>query len=213
MSRPGGRERTKLSIPPRSEVFRNPLTTERLILEPITTSCARKLYVAVDEARDTLTPWLPWVPFNDSAEASNRYAEACEHDWDSGAALRFSLRLRNAAELVGAVTLEGCISLHRSCDLGYWLHPRYTKRGLMTEAAERVIQFAFQVVGFHRIRCAAGVDNYASRAVIERLGFSFEGTARDAERVDGRWVTHAVYSRLVTDPAPNPATFVPAGGR
>jgi ribosomal-protein-serine acetyltransferase len=68
------------------------------------------------------------------------------------------------------------------------------------------------VVGFHRIRCAAGVDNHASRAVIERLGFTFEGTARDAERVDGRWVTHAVYCRLETDPAPDLARLFPAGG-
>lgn len=189
----------KLQIPLQKALFRSPLATDRLIIEPITSRIARRLYTAVDESRDALLPWLPWVPFNDSPKASERYAEACEGDWEAGAALRFCLRLRDKPEVVGAVTLENCVHLHRGCDLGYWLHTGSTGQGLMTEAAGRVVQFAFEDVGFHRIRCAAGVDNTPSRRVIERLGFSFEGTARDAEKVAGRWITHAVYAKLATD--------------
>jgi ribosomal-protein-serine acetyltransferase len=170
----------------------------------------RKLYQSVEEARSFLEPWLPWVPFNDSPEASLRYAEACELDWDNGAAIRFALRLRNKPELVGVVTLESCVSLHRSCDLGYWLHPKQTGRGLMTEACEAVIDFAFSTMGVHRIRCAAADNNLPSQKVIERLGFQREGIAREAERVCGRWASHLVFSRLSTDPAP-PA-FTPPDG-
>lgn len=190
----------KLQIPLQKALLRSPLSTERLMIEPITNRIARRLYAAVDDSRDSLLPWLPWVPFNDTPKASERYAEASEGDWEAGAALRFYLRLRDKPEVVGAVTLENCVHLHRGCDLGYWLHAECTGKGLMTEAAARVVRFAFEDVGFHRVRCAAGVDNTPSRRVIERLGFTFEGTARDAERVAGRWITHAVYARLATDP-------------
>jgi len=42
-------------------------------------------------------------------------------------------------------------------------------------------------------------DNYPSLRVIARLGFRFEGIARQAEYVGGRWVDHAVFGRLSTD--------------
>jgi ribosomal-protein-serine acetyltransferase len=35
--------------------------------------------------------------------------------------------------------------------------------------------------------------------VIARLGFHFEGIARQAEFVDSRWLDHAVFSRLASD--------------
>ena len=89
--------------------------------------------------------------------------------------------------------------LHRSCDLGYWLVHQVTGRGYMTEAASRVIQFAYESMQAHRIRCAAATDNHASLRVIHRLEFHFEGIARHAEYVGSRWLDHAIFSRLSTD--------------
>jgi len=46
---------------------------------------------------------------------------------------------------------------------------------------------------------AAATTNYPSLAVIGRLGFRFEGIARQAEFVDSHWVDHSVFSRLSSD--------------
>lgn len=189
----------RLVIPPRVQLSRRPLSTERVVIEPLSTGMHRKLYRAVEDSRSFLAPWLPWVPFNDSQEASFRYTEACEADWQTGTALRFALRLRHESPLIGVITLENISDLHRNCDLGYWLRPSHTGRGLMTEAAARVVEYGFERLKMHRIRCAAAEDNLRSQRVIERLGFFREGIAREAERVGGRWVTHIVYSRLETD--------------
>jgi ribosomal-protein-serine acetyltransferase len=117
--------------------------------------------------------------------------------------VRFAVRLRHHAELIGVVSLENCSQEHRSCDLGYWLHPTQQGNGLMTEAAQCVLGFAFQEMHAHRIRCAAAEDNIASQNVIARLGFKHEGIAREAEFVAGRWVTHIVYSLLEHEFASN----------
>ncbi len=192
----------RLKIPARIELSQRPLVTARTIVEPITTSMHRKLFRAVEESRGFLEPWLPWVPYNDSVEASLRYAEACESDWRTGSALRFSIRLRNKPNTIGVITLENISDLHRSCDLGYWLRPSHTGQGLMTEVGRMLLEFAFAEMHFHRVRCAAGTENHRSQGVIERLGFQREGIAREAERVFGRWVSHVVYSRLATDAKP-----------
>lgn len=194
----------RLKIPARTELTQHPLMSERTILEPIATNMHRKLFRAIEDSRQFLEPWLPWVPYTDSVEACLRYAEACETDFRNGTALRLSIRLRDQPDLIGVLTLEGISDLHRSGDLGYWLRPTATGRGLMTEAATLLLDFAFSKAHFHRIRCAAAAENTNSQKVIERLGFQKEGIAREAERVGGRWVTHVVYSRLASDPPPLP---------
>lgn len=128
-----------------------------------------------------------------------RYAEACVADWDGGRAVRFAVRDRQSRELLGVVGLDSCVHLHRSCELGYWLRRDATGKGLMTEAANASAEFAFSRMAMHRIRCAAATDNFPSLRVIQRLGFRFEGIARQAELVQSRWLDHAVFAKLSSD--------------
>jgi ribosomal-protein-serine acetyltransferase len=69
----------------------------------------------------------------------------------------------------------------------------------MTESARACLEFAFGRMGVHRVRCAAATDNMQSLRVIGRLGFRFEGIARQAEFVGTRWLDHAIFARLATD--------------
>jgi ribosomal-protein-serine acetyltransferase len=188
-----------LSIPSRAAVRKSPPESARIVLLPIEAGDGPELWETVDGSRWHLERWLPWVPFNNTPEASQRYAEACAADWDAGRAVRFCVRDRQSRQLLGVVGLDSCVHLHRSCELGYWLRLDATGRGLMTEAAQASAEFALRRMGVHRIRCAAATDNYPSLRVISRLGFRFEGIARQAEFVGSRWLDHAVFARLSTD--------------
>ena len=66
----------------------------------------------------------------------------------------------------------------------------------VTEAAKATVDWAFHELKAHRVRVAAATDNHPSLSVIGRLGFKFEGIARQAELVNNRWLDHAVFSRL-----------------
>ena len=188
-----------LSIPSRASLRRSPIETSRVLLMPLELGDGAELWDAVDGSRWHLERWLPWVPFNNAPEASVRYAEACVSDWDAGRAVRFAIRDRQSRELLGVVGLDSCVHLHRSCELGYWLRRDATGRGIMTEAARACVDFAFARMAMHRIRCAAATDNSASLRVIARLGFRFEGIARQAELVGARWLDHAIFARLSSD--------------
>lgn len=190
---------SKLKIPSRVRLLRRPLRSERLELSPIDIHDADSFYYAVEESRSALEPWLPWVPHNHSIEDSQRYAAACERDWISGTAARFFVRLIDTDRVIGVVSLENCSPTHRGCYLGYWLHVSFWGRGLMTEAAERALSFAFEEMNAHRVVCAAGTQNLRSLKVIERLGLHFEGVAREAEWIEQRWISHAVHSVLASE--------------
>ncbi|MBX3233845.1 MAG: GNAT family N-acetyltransferase [Labilithrix sp.] len=191
-----------LAVPPRSEVRFRPVETKRLQLFPLDATDTRELWSAVESSRTHLEPWLPWVPFNADLDSSGRYAEASAADWDAARATRFSIRDKGSHRFLGVIGLESFAHLHESVELGYWLRVDSWGKGLMTEAGRAVLDWAFGSVNAHRVRVAAATDNHPSLAVIGRLGFRFEGIARQAERVNGRWLDHAVFSLLVTDPRP-----------
>lgn len=188
-----------LEVPARSELRKAPLVTPRLTLSALETSDAQELWTSVESCRSFLEPWLPWVPSQTSTTASFQYIEASMADWDAARALRFSVRDRQKRRFLGVVSLEQLSHQNLCGDLGYWLRQDANGGGLMTEAAGAVVVWAFRQLSAHRVRVAASTQNHPSLAVIRRLGFHFEGIARQAEYVNGRWLDHAVFSRIKTD--------------
>jgi ribosomal-protein-serine acetyltransferase len=188
-----------LTLPTRQALRSSPLLTPRTYLMPMDPADSQELWQVIDESRVHLHPWLPWVPYNADEASTRRFVEACAAEWDAGRALRFIIRERTKGGLLGVVGLESCVHIHRACELGYWLRRDAQGHGLMSEASAEVLRLAFENLGVHRIRVAAATDNHRSLAVIGRLGFKFEGIARQAEFCANRWLDHAVFGMLETD--------------
>lgn len=75
----------------------------------------------------------------------------------------------------------------RALMLGYALGVDWWSRGYMTEVSQRVIDHGFEDLGLDLITCTCYPWNTASRHVIEKNGFLFEGIRRGAELTyDGR---------------------------
>lgn len=188
-----------IHLPPRSTMRAHPLTTARTLMYPIDPSDSLEMWQVIEESRSHLQPWLPWVPYHTDEVAARRFAEACAADWDAGRALRLVIRDRTSRRILGVVGLEACVHMHASCELGYWLREAAQGKGLMTEAAGALVRAAFDRFGMHRVRVAASTSNHRSLAVIARLGFRFEGIAREAEYCAGRWLDHALFGMLASD--------------
>jgi len=70
--------------------------------------------------------------------------------------------------------LVGCCGLHRkeaSWELGYWLAKPWWKLGYATEAAGRLLAFAFEELKLERLEAGWFHDNAASGRVLAKLGF------------------------------------------
>lgn len=82
-----------------------------------------------------------------------------------------------------------------SRELGYVLSRDYWGRGVMTEAANAVIRFAFETLGLAALAVCHYPFNERSRRVIRKCGFTYEGTIRKAvRRYDGMALDECVYS-------------------
>ncbi|MGQ3412477.1 GNAT family N-acetyltransferase [Natrinema sp. LN54] len=87
----------------------------------------------------------------------------------------------------------GTIGLHsiewetRKAEIGYWIAPDHHGRGYGTEATERVVRYAFDQLGLHRIAARVFEFNEPSKRLLEKAGFTQEGVHRDGEFIDGEW--------------------------
>jgi RimJ/RimL family protein N-acetyltransferase len=86
--------------------------------------------------------------------------------------------------------------------LGYTVAEEMQGRGIATAAVRQAIRIAFGSggLGLERIEAVAAVENVASRRVLEKAGFQFEGVRRGLLRIQRQRVDHACYGILVTDP-------------
>ncbi|PCR91755.1 GNAT family N-acetyltransferase [Natrinema ejinorense] len=75
----------------------------------------------------------------------------------------------------------------QKAELGYWVAPEHHDQGYGTEATERVVRYAFDQLGLHRIAARVFEFNEPSKQLLETIGFSREGVHRDAEFVDGEY--------------------------
>jgi ribosomal-protein-alanine N-acetyltransferase len=69
----------------------------------------------------------------------------------------------------------------------------------MTEAIQAVVHYGFQQLDLSRIEAACLPENAASRGVLERSGFKYEGVAQSYLQIAGRWRNHVLYSNLRSD--------------
>ena len=69
----------------------------------------------------------------------------------------------------------------------------------MTEALGALVQHAFSVLDLGRVEAACLPENAASRALLDRCGFAYEGVAASYLQIDGRWRDHVLYANLRAD--------------
>jgi ribosomal-protein-serine acetyltransferase len=62
-----------------------------------------------------------------------------------------------------------------------------------------IVDYGFEVLNLNRLVINCASENKRSRAIPEHLGFTHEGTCRDAEWLDDRFVNHEIYAQLYTD--------------
>jgi ribosomal-protein-alanine N-acetyltransferase len=66
----------------------------------------------------------------------------------------------------------------RSASLGFELERRYWRQGLMREALDAAITYAYDQLAMNRIQATTDLDNHASAGLLASLGFVEEGVMR-----------------------------------
>ena len=98
---------------------------------------------------------------------------------------------------VGSISLVlGSDVYRRSAELGYWLGRPYWGRGVITGAVKAICREGFAAWDIARIYAEPYDRNLGSRRVLEKAGFTLEGTLRSSVWKQGQLLDSRIYSLL-----------------
>ncbi|MFQ5563758.1 MAG: GNAT family N-acetyltransferase [Parvularculaceae bacterium] len=144
------------------------LTTVRFSLTPVAPADAPRIAELCDD-RD-IAENSARIPHPYTLEDAKRFIDYAEKAFASGGEYVFGVRENGALIACAGVLCGG-----DSFDLGYWVGAAYRGRGVATEAARRVVRFAFEGLGAKRITAGHFINNPASGKVLSNIGFKPTG--------------------------------------
>ena len=177
------------------------IDTERMILRPPVHADFRLWSELRSESAEFLKPWEPsW-----SADHLTRKGFVNRVYWANrsiaqGTALPLFLEKRTDRRLVGAITLDNIRrGPAQAGTIGYWIGETYARQGYMREALTALVHYAFEVLDLSRLESACLPENTASRGLLEKCGYKYEGVAQSYLQINGRWRNHVLYANLRND--------------
>jgi ribosomal-protein-alanine N-acetyltransferase len=77
----------------------------------------------------------------------------------------------------------------RKAEIGFWLMPAYWGQGIILESALLVLKYGFKNMNLNRIEAEVETENKLSKRVMEKLLFVYEGTKKDCEIKNGKYIS------------------------
>lgn len=169
------------------------LETERLRLRPfVAEDSADVQRLAGDHAIYDTTANIPHPYEDGTAEA---WIAKLEHRYAEGKEVAFAVTRKEDGVLLGAIGLVLDVRAG-SGELGYWIGKPYWNTGYATEAARRVLAYAFDARALHRVHAHHFKRNPASGRVMQSCGMQREGELREHFQKDGQHEDLVLYGIL-----------------
>jgi ribosomal-protein-alanine N-acetyltransferase len=160
------------------------LTTERLILRQIQPEDTDALFAIYSDAEAMryyghtlhLTP----------ADTRN-YIARIHANYAEGASITWGVTMQGVDQVIGTCGFHHFADDYARAETGYALHPAYWGKGVMVEAMQAVLTYGFSDLSFHRVEAIIDIANEASKRLLLKLGFTYEGNLRQRYRIADRF--------------------------
>ena len=163
--------------------FMNILSTARFFLRPYQSSDGDAVWQVI--SRPEIYATTNAIPKDFPRQRVEWWFAFLENTRRNGTGFEFGVFERETGAYLGNCGLVNVNPRQYSGVLTYFIHPQWWGRGVATEASAAVLDFAFGTLGLVRVGGSCMACNPASRRVMEKLGFQWEGTGRRELYKDG----------------------------
>lgn len=152
-----------------------PIETERLLLRSIAAQDADDIFEMLSDRQTCLDDGgYPAIVVKD-AEFYALIASFSEQN-------RCSIVLKAENKVIGIVNLQDADRAVEAYELGFVLNKAYRRKGYMYEAIGALIRTCFERTEIKMFTASHFPHNAASKALIRKLGFQYEGFRKNAVR-------------------------------
>ena len=169
------------------------ISTDRLVLRPIVRGDAQDIYEIFSDRQ--VMKFYDFMPF-ESIERAKQQVEFFTTGFEQKTMLRWGIELKESGKLIGTCGFFNFNEDALKAELGYELNSSYQGKGIMTEAIGAILEFIFKGTGINRIEAYVEPENIPSQKLLEKLGFTKEGTLRKFERCRGELIDICVFGLL-----------------
>lgn len=97
---------------------------------------------------------------------------------------------------IGQIAFFLVDSKNHFAEIEYCIGSAFQCKGFATEATKAIIKYGFEKINLHKVQICTKTINKPSQRVIEKCGFTYEGTLRDYFFMEGQYVGRLYYSIL-----------------
>ena len=154
----------------------NTINTERLILRRFECSDCASVHRNWASDEDVQTKYgEPVYPTEaDVGGLLGKYIDAYQYD-DK---YRWAVIERESGECIGQAAFFLVDSNNHFAEIEYCIGRAFQGKGYATEATKALIRYGFEEIGLNKVQICARTVNAPSRRVIDKCGFTYEGTLR-----------------------------------
>lgn len=157
------------------------LKTERLVLRPLQHSDLDDLFeYAQDSDVYKMGMWQPY----DSLEEARKHLDELLTFYMKGL-MWWAIEYKADRKMIGRIELTDIDRDDKHAEISYALNKRYWRQGIMSEAMDCIINYAFDEMKLNRLYARTLTDNESSCKLLEKFGFQREGQLREHSQVKG----------------------------
>ena len=116
---------------------------------------------------------------------------------EAGKSLAYGVTLKGSDTVIGLFQVRSLTSGFDVAEWGFALGSDYWGTGIFTDAAQIVLDFAFDVLGVRRLEAKAAVKNGRGNGALEKLGAVQEAVLRRSFLRNGVYMDQAYWTILV----------------
>jgi len=140
------------------------LTTERLTLRQLIINDEQEIFALRSDSE--INKYLDRQISKTIDDARNFINKIIKSD-----SLYWAITLSDKNILIGTICLFAFSDENYKCEIGYELLTKFQGQGIMKEASEKVIDFAFNTIKVQKIEAFIHKDNQSSIKLLEKLSF------------------------------------------
>jgi ribosomal-protein-alanine N-acetyltransferase len=144
------------------------LTTERLTLRQLVSNDEQEIFTLRSDSE--INKYLDRQISNTIDDARN-FINKVNENINKSDSLYWAITLSDKNILVGTICLFGFSDENYKCEIGYELLTNFQGQGIMKEAVEKVIDYAFNTIKVKKIEAFLHRDNQSSIKLLEKFLF------------------------------------------